>query len=168
MIARRGRWQRFLHIDLGRFRDYLGYSFIACLRAAEKVDYLLTLGFRIVPAVFVAHRDEPVNPFDEVRRISGQIPLVIDSREFLLNPRAMLEAICDRFNIEFSDKMLLWPPGPRASDGIWARYWYDSVWRSTGFARYCERSYDLDNQGRNIAQQARPYYEGLYQFRLQA
>jgi len=105
--------------------------------------------------------------FDEVRNISGHTPLVIDSREFLLNPRAMLEAICDRFYIEFSDKMLHWPPGPRASDGVWARYWYDSVWRSTGFAGYRERSYDLDDRGREIAQQARPFYEDLHQFRLQ-
>ena len=104
--------------------------------------------------------------FDEVRSISGQIPLVIDSREFLLDPRTMLGAICDRFDIEFSDKMLHWPPGPRASDGVWARYWYDSVWRSTGFAHYRERSYDLDDQALDIAQQARPYYEELYQFRL--
>ena len=44
--------------------------------------------------------------FDEARRISAQTPLVIDSREFLLDPRAMLEAICTRFDIEFSDKML--------------------------------------------------------------
>jgi hypothetical protein len=105
--------------------------------------------------------------FAEARRIGSQIPLVIDSREFLLDPRAMLEAICARCGIEFSDRMLHWPPGPRASDGVWARYWYDSVWRSTGFARYQERSYDLDDQARNIAQQARPYYEDLYQHRLQ-
>jgi hypothetical protein len=105
--------------------------------------------------------------FDQVRSITGQMPLVIDSREFLLNPRAMLEAICDRFDVEFSDTMLHWPPGPRASDGVWARYWYDSVWRSTGFACYRERSYDLDDQGRKIAQQARPFYEDLHQFRLQ-
>jgi hypothetical protein len=105
--------------------------------------------------------------FEEARRISGQTPLVIDSREFLLDPRAMLEAICARFDIEFSDRMLRWPPGPRDTDGVWARYWYDSVWRSTGFAHYRERSHDLDDQERKIAQQARPYYEDLYQHRLQ-
>ena len=31
--------------------------------------------------------------FAEVRSISGRQPLVIDSREFLLNPRSMLEAV---------------------------------------------------------------------------
>ena len=29
--------------------------------------------------------------------------------------------------------MLSWPAGARATDGVWAPYWYDSVWRSTGF-----------------------------------
>ena len=105
--------------------------------------------------------------FDEVCRISGQQPLVIDSREFLLEPRRMLQAICAHFDIEFSEDMLHWPPGPRASDGVWARYWYDSVWQSTGFARYRERTYQLDARQRKIAQQALPYYEKLYRLRLQ-
>ena len=26
------------------------------------------------------------------------------------------------------------------SDGVWGRYWYDSVWRSTGFAPLRERA----------------------------
>jgi hypothetical protein len=105
--------------------------------------------------------------FDEARSISGQTPLVIDSRDFLRDPRAMLEAICARIGIEFSDRMLHWPPGPRDSDGVWARYWYDSVWQSTGFARYRERNYEADGHECKIAQLALPYYEYLYQFRLQ-
>ena len=80
----------------------------------------------------------------------------------------LLEAICDRYEIEFNEKMLHWPPGPRASDRVWARYWYDTVWRSSGLAGYRERNYDLDDWRRKIAQQARPYYEDLHQFRLQA
>jgi hypothetical protein len=105
--------------------------------------------------------------FDEVWRQSGEQPLVIDSRDFLLDPRAMLQAICARYDIEFSEAMLHWPPGPRDSDGVWARYWYDSVWKSTGFAPYRERSYDLGEGEREIARQARPYYEKLYSLRLQ-
>ena len=30
--------------------------------------------------------------------------------------------------------MLCWAPGPRPEDGAWAPHWYDSLWRSTGFA----------------------------------
>ena len=106
--------------------------------------------------------------FDEVCRLTGSTPLVIDSREFLLDPRGMLQAICARLAIDFSDDMLHWPAGARDSDGVWGRYWYDSVWQSTGFAPFRERQYDLSPKDRGIANAARPYYEALYQYRLQA
>ena len=32
--------------------------------------------------------------------------------------------------------MLGWPAGPRDTDGIWAKYWYENVERSTGFQPY--------------------------------
>lgn len=104
--------------------------------------------------------------FDDAWRIGGAQPLVIDSREFLLDPRSMLAALCERVGIDFNEDMLQWPAGARSSDGVWAKYWYDSVWRSTGFARYRERSYELCEKDRNIAHAARPYYEKLHQYRL--
>ncbi len=104
--------------------------------------------------------------FADVRRLSGRQPLVIDSREFLLNPRAMLEAICAHFDIDFVEEMLQWPDGPRDSDGVWARHWYDSVWQSTGFAAYRDRTYQLTAQEQEIASAARPFYEDLHQYRL--
>ena len=63
--------------------------------------------------------------------------------------------------------MLSWPAGRRETDGVWAKYWYASVWRSTGFAPYREKFYQLSDKDRKIAAQARPYYETLYQHRLQ-
>jgi hypothetical protein len=104
--------------------------------------------------------------FDHVQRISREIPLVIDSREFLLNPRGMLEAVCDRLKIEFVPAMLNWPKGARDSDGVWAKHWYDSVWDSTGFAAYREKDYQLSAKDEEISLLARPYYEELYQHRL--
>ncbi len=105
--------------------------------------------------------------FKHVRDLDGEVPLVIDSREFLLDPESMLRAICQRLGIEFQPQMLNWPTGQRDSDGVWAKYWYDSVWNSTGFAPWRERSYDLCAKDRRIASQARPYYERLYRYRLQ-
>ncbi len=104
--------------------------------------------------------------FDHVRHISEEIPLVIDSREFLLDPRGMLEAICARLEIEFVPAMLNWPKGARDSDGVWAKYWYDSVWNSSGFAAYHEKDYQLSAKDGKISLQARPYYEELFQYRL--
>jgi hypothetical protein len=106
--------------------------------------------------------------FAEVSAMSGRTPPVIDSREFLLDPEAMLRALCARLGIEFEPAMLHWTSGPRDSDGVWGKYWYDSVWKSTGFAPYREKAVTLDARERKIAAAARPYYELLFENRLRA
>ena len=77
--------------------------------------------------------------FDFVRRQTGSIPPVIDADDVLRDPERMLRLLCDAIGVEFSDAMLSWPPGPRDTDGIWAKYWYAEVERSTGFQPYRER-----------------------------
>jgi hypothetical protein len=105
--------------------------------------------------------------FDFVHELTGAHPPVIDSGDFLHDPRGHLEALCDWLGIEFSERMLNWPPGPRESDGVWAPHWYESVWRSTGFAKPRERIIQLDSRARRVADQCRPIYEQLRQWRLQ-
>ncbi len=105
--------------------------------------------------------------FEYVRSISGEVPLVIDSREFLQQPEAMLKAICRRLDIDFNRNMLSWPEGPRESDGVWAKYWYQSVWNSTGFTVYQEKPVKLCTKDQIISEQARAYYELLFEHRLQ-
>ncbi len=105
--------------------------------------------------------------FDTIADLGKAEPLVIDSKDFLLNPRAMLCAICERLGLKFEPNMLRWPPGARESDGVWAKYWYDSVWNSSGFAPYREKSLSLSAREMAIAEEARPYYEHLYRYRLQ-
>jgi hypothetical protein len=104
--------------------------------------------------------------FEYVTQKSGTIPMVIDSREFLLNPEAMLRKICIRLDLEFEASMLSWPTGARESDGVWGKYWYDSVWNSSGFAPWREKPLNLDLKQQAMADQARPYYDQLYQHRL--
>ena len=105
--------------------------------------------------------------FDFVANLNQTEPLVIDSKDFLLKPEAMLRAICTRLELDFEPCMLNWPPGPRESDGVWAKYWYDSVWKSSGFAPYSEKNLSLSNKEIDIAAQAQLYYEALYRYRLQ-
>jgi hypothetical protein len=104
--------------------------------------------------------------FDYVTRISGEIPLVIDSKEFLLNPESMLRGICNHLGLEFEMSMMSWPTGPRESDGVWGKYWYESVWNSSGFSAYREKPLTLGSGQQSIADLARPYYEELYRHRL--
>jgi len=59
--------------------------------------------------------------------------LIVDSDEFLTNPKAYLSEMCDRVGVPFDDKMLAWPKGKRDTDGAWAPAWYSAVEESTGF-----------------------------------
>lgn len=72
----------------------------------------------------------------EYLRGIGQQPIVIDSKEVLMNPREKLTEICDHIGIPFEDAMLEWEAGARSEDGIWAKYWYHNVHKSTGFQPY--------------------------------
>ena len=64
----------------------------------------------------------------------GEIPPVIDAKRCLEDPRTVLKKLCERLDISFSLKMLEWPIGPRASDGVWAKYWYQDLNKTTHFS----------------------------------
>ncbi|MCU0968350.1 MAG: HAD family hydrolase [Rubrivivax sp.] len=99
--------------------------------------------------------------FDEVADRLGQAPPVIDAERFLRAPGAHLQALCSRLGIGFTTRMLHWPPGPRASDGVWAPHWYDAVWRSTGFEPWRPRAVQLAAREAAVAEACRPDYEAL-------
>lgn len=87
---------------------------------------------------------------------------VVDADDFLENPETYLRWMCELAGVEFTERMLQWPPGPRESDGVWAPYWYTDVISSTGFERRRRnRSVELGPAALEIAEQARPYYERL-------
>jgi Sulfotransferase domain len=104
--------------------------------------------------------------FDFVRRQTDAVPSVIDADDVLHDPERMLRLLCDKVGVEFSEAMLSWPPGPRATDGIWAKYWYAEVERSTGFQPYRERKVEVPDHLREIEQRCRKFYDELYAFRL--
>lgn len=106
--------------------------------------------------------------YDHVVDATKKIPIIIDSRDFLLRPQAMLRRFCEVLNIPFSSEMLAWPAGKRDSDGVWGKHWYGSVWKSTGFAPYRDTALNLSTECQAIADAALPYYEKLYQHRLLA
>lgn len=59
-----------------------------------------------------------------------------------------------------------WPAGPRASDGVWAPYWYRAVLGSTGFEPYRPREVELHGAALEAAQRSRPDYERLHAVRV--
>ncbi|MFY0407191.1 HAD family hydrolase [Solicola sp. PLA-1-18] len=86
---------------------------------------------------------------------------VVDAADFLRDPETYLRWICDHVGIDFDPAMLSWPAGPRASDGVWAPYWYAAVQRSTGFEPYRPRQVDLSPHDAAVAEACRPAYEEL-------
>lgn len=98
----------------------------------------------------------------------GQHPPVLDARETLLNPRNVLTKLCTQIDIPFTESMLSWPPGPRPEDGIWAKYWYHGVHRSTGFQPYKPKTEPFPEGLRPLLAQCRPYYEQLAKLAIKA
>ncbi len=104
--------------------------------------------------------------YDEIVRRTGNAPPVIDADDFLKAPEAHLRALCELLQIPFSERMLRWPAGPRASDGIWAPYWYDAVLKSTGFEPWHAHSQAMPDTHHKILRTCQPAYERLHARRL--
>ena len=104
--------------------------------------------------------------FEHACRIGASTPVVVDARDVLENPRTLLAALCDVLDVDFTERMLSWPPGPRPSDGVWARYWYDAVRASSGFAPYVSKVHTLPAALEPLAEECEPHYRNLYEQRL--
>lgn len=97
----------------------------------------------------------------------GQDPLVLDSRLLLTDPRSVLSKLCDRIGIPFEEAMLTWPAGPKPEDGVWARFWYESVHRSTGFAPYRAKDEPVPERLIPLLTQAQPLYQRLAAYAIE-
>jgi hypothetical protein len=104
--------------------------------------------------------------FSHVRSRTGRIPPVVDSRDVLENPQQVLRLLCDALDIDFTEAMLSWPPGPRDTDGVWAKYWYDAVLKSTTFQKYKPKDDPVPPHLTGVLREAEEIYRQLYEFRL--
>jgi Sulfotransferase domain len=101
-----------------------------------------------------------------VKQLCERTPTVIDAAEFLKAPEAQLRALCGQLDIAFTPRMLSWPAGPRASDGVWAPYWYEAVLRSTGFEPYRAREHQVPAAHQEVIDAVMPAFEVLWAQRL--
>jgi hypothetical protein len=93
---------------------------------------------------------------------------IVDAADVLRDPAAMLKVLCAALDIPFTDKMLAWPAGPRASDGPWAPHWYDAVNASTGFKPFVEGPAALAPELEEAAGACIGDYRFLHERRLRA
>jgi hypothetical protein len=118
------------------------------------------------PALEDTGLPQQVEILERVSDLTGTAPPVIDARDVLLDPRGMLGQLCRSVGIAFHEAMLHWPAGSRATDGVWARHWYDAVNRSTGFEPYRPRPGALPPHLAGLLDQCMQYYERLQACRL--
>ncbi len=148
-------------------RDWIdGVTNAFLIRAPERVlaSYTRTWDEVDLDAIGVPQQLEI---FDAVANRLGRAPPVVDTADVLADPRATLGALCAACGIAFSEAMLTWPAGRRASDGVWAPAWYAQVEASTGFGPPDARPLpQLDGHLARIAEAARPGYERLSQLRI--
>jgi hypothetical protein len=91
---------------------------------------------------------------------------VLDAADVLQDPAGMLRALCTALGTEFDARMLSWRPGPRPTDGVWARHWYASVLQSTGFHSRRARTKPVPPGLEPLVDAALPVYERLAAHRL--
>lgn len=87
--------------------------------------------------------------------------IVLDSKKVLINPEKTLQRLCKQVGIPFDQNMLSWQPQQREEDGIWAKYWYDSVHKSSGFNKYQPKSDPFPKHLIPLLNECMPYYKQL-------
>ena len=103
--------------------------------------------------------------FEKVRSNSDKW-LVIDSGDLLKNPEQYLTKVCKELGLEFHNAMIKWPAGAIESDGVWAKYWYANVHKSTGFAKQSTSSRSLPPNCESLFEESLPYYEKISKYSL--
>ena len=111
--------------------------------------------------------------FKEVERLLDRIPLIIDSLDLVKNPRKVLSFMCSHFNLDFSEDMLVWEPGLKNSQLLFAGAlsslaptWYSVVADSAGFLPYQEKeTVKLPDSLKPVVEECLPFYQKLYKNR---
>lgn len=95
-------------------------------------------------------------------------PVVIDSKQLLLDPKGVLQQLCNKLDISFEENMLEWEAGPISEDGIWAKHWYHAVHKSTGFKPYEPKEENVPGHLQPLLEECREYYKKLYKYAIKA
>ena len=99
--------------------------------------------------------------------IAFDIPfVVIDSGELRQDPESYIAKLCAKIGIDFEDNMIRWKAGPRKEDGIWAKFWYSNVHKSTGFSAGALSKHPFPDHLEPLLAEANTYYEQLSAYKI--
>ena len=140
---------------------------VHCFLIRDPKEVLLSLS-KVTPNPRMADTGLPqqLEIFDRVRERTGTTPPILDARDVLDDPRGTLSRLCESIAVPFNDAMLSWPAGPRVTDGVWARYWYAAVEKSTTFEPNRPRNEELPARLAGLCEDCRPYYARMHALRL--
>ncbi|WP_055445362.1 hypothetical protein [Lacinutrix himadriensis] len=93
-------------------------------------------------------------------------PIVLDSKRVLLNPKKVLTQLCDFIGIPFDENMLHWQAGSRPEDGVWAKYWYANIHKSTGYLAYKPKTETFPEHLKPLLNQCKPHYNKLLKYAI--
>jgi Sulfotransferase domain len=151
-----------LHLLAGDAREWMGHvrnAFLIRDPTSVLASYALKRDdVTLADIGFVQQREL----FEAEAQRLGRPPPVVDAADIVAGPARTLERLCNALGIPYAPAMLRWPPGRRASDGVWAPAWYQAVEKSTGFEAPGERAaVKLPPHLKALADQARPHYDAL-------
>ncbi len=104
--------------------------------------------------------------FALVQAETGRTPPVLDARDVLENPEGALRLLCAAVGVDFSERMLSWPPGLRETDGVWAKHWYGEVELTTGFRARPRAEVEIPGHLQAVLAECEEIYARLYEHRL--
>lgn len=87
--------------------------------------------------------------------------LVVNSDDVCERPEHELQRICSHLEIPFDTVMLHWEAGARQEDGVWAKYWYENVHKSTGFKSNGGKQYSLPSGLEKIYEESLELYQKI-------
>lgn len=131
---------------------------------------MLTSLVRVTPKPTLADTGLPqqLEIFERVADRRGAPPPVVDARDVLETPEAVLSRLCEALGVPFKRAMLSWKPGPRVTDGVWARHWYAAVEASRGFQPYVPRTDPVPERLEGLHAECEAVYRRLHAHRLTA
>lgn len=94
--------------------------------------------------------------------------LVLDSNELLKDPSKVLRIVCDSLEIPFDQAMISWDSGPREEDGVWAKYWYENVHKSSGWEKQRKKDRILPTRLIPLCEEANVYYQKMFEHSIKA
>jgi len=104
--------------------------------------------------------------FEHLQKHSNTQPIVLLSEDTLADARGQLQKLCQAIDIPFYESMLHWEAGAMPQDGVWAKYWYSSVHKSTGFINAPKKEVELAEHLKHLYDEAMVYYNQLLKYKI--